>query len=345
MSQNPYSLSFGKEPSQMISRIVQQNTISDTFLSEEPSQHVFIITGVRGSGKTVFMTELAKDFGKRDEWIVAELNPERDMLTALAAKLAGVNKFAEMFRNSSINLSAFGFGLEVKNAAPITDVEDALARMLSSLKNNGKKVLITVDEVSNTSNVREFASAFQILLRQDLPVFLLMTGLYDNVESVQNEKSLTFLYRAAKVSLKPLNIGIIADNYKSNFNLDDDTALKMARETKGYPFAFQVLGYFAWEHGAFSEEAFGDTKLYLEEYVYEKIWSELSQTDRRVLNAIVQDDCGNVTSIRNRLDMSPNQFSPYRKRLIRKGIVNGENYGYLYITLPMFDQFVRENYY
>ena len=61
--------------------------------------------------------------------------------------------------------------------------------MLESLKKKGKRVLVSIDEVTNTQQIREFASAFQILIRQDLPIFLLMTGLYQNIYEIQNEKT------------------------------------------------------------------------------------------------------------------------------------------------------------
>lgn len=75
-----------------------------------------------------------------------------------------------------------------------------------------------------------------------------MTGLYKNISALQNEKSLTFLYRAPKVHLGPLNIGTISEDYQSVLGLDDEKGLALAKLTKGYSFAFQVLGYFTWEH-------------------------------------------------------------------------------------------------
>ena len=42
--------------------------------------------------------------------------------------------------------------------------------------------------------------------------------------------------------------------------------------------------------------------------------------------------------------METNEFNPYRKRLIRKGIVSGEMRGYVYFTLPLFDEYVVANY-
>ena len=42
--------------------------------------------------------------------------------------------------------------------------------------------------------------------------------------------------------------------------------------------------------------------------------------------------------------MQSNEFSPYKKRLMRKGII-GEEDGYARFALPLFDEFVKENYY
>ncbi len=77
--------------------------------------------------------------------------------------------------------------------------------MLSHIKRLGKRLLITIDEVINSENIKIFASSFQIFLREEYPIYLLMTGLYENIYDLQNEKSLTFLYRAPKIILEPLN--------------------------------------------------------------------------------------------------------------------------------------------
>ena len=88
-TKNPYTLVFGKEPKQLISRNSNINEIIDVFEEKDPVQQIFMITGVRGSGKTVFMTNLSKKMRAKKDWIVVELNPELDLLEGLAAKLAG----------------------------------------------------------------------------------------------------------------------------------------------------------------------------------------------------------------------------------------------------------------
>ncbi len=342
--QNPYTLTFGKEPTQLIARAAQSQQVIDAFLGEPSTQQVYMVTGIRGSGKTVFMTETARKITSQKDWISVELNPERDLLTSLAAKLSSENELARLFQSAEINLSFFGFGLEVKGAAPITEIETALQKMLLSLKKKGKRLLISVDEVTNTPQMRAFAAAFQIFLRQDLPVYLLMTGLYENVSALQDEKSLTFLYRAPKIHLGPLNIGTIAEDYQAVLGLDEQEGMALAKLTKGYSFAFQVLGYFTWENADDARVAQQLARQYLDEYAYDKVWSELSRKDREILHDIAQVKSGRIGEIRELLGLSTNEFNPYRQRLIRKGIISGEERGYVRLLLPFFDQYVLAHY-
>ncbi len=64
-----------------------------------------------------------------------------------------------------------------------------------------------------------------------------------------------------------------------------EAAGEMTGLTKGYPFAFQVLGYLYWENREIKtiEEILAEYDQYLEEYVYDKIWSELSEQDKQIL--------------------------------------------------------------
>ena len=146
--------------------------------------------------------------------------------------------------------------------------------------------MITIDEVTNNDYMKVFAGSFQIFVRQDLPVFLLATGLYENIDELQNEKNLTFLFRAPKIQLKPLNQQAVMNKYKNIFQIDQDVAKQMAELTRGYPFAFQVLGYLTWNHSGHYEAVLEEYEQYLSEFVYDKIWSELSQKDRIVARGI-----------------------------------------------------------
>ncbi len=82
---------------------------------------------------------------------------------------------------------------------------------------------------------------------------------------------------------------------------------------------------------------------YLEEYVYEKIWSELSAQDKKICHAIASTESAKIADIREFSNIDTNHFNPYRKRLLRKGLVDGER-GYLRFTLPLFEDFVLANF-
>ena len=339
---NPFTLSFGKKPLQYVSRISQTNAITENFSAEIPSNQLYLITGVRGSGKTVMMANIANEMRKREDWIVVELNATRDLLQSLAAKLYSLPEMNAHFVQAKFDFSLLGLGVSLENAAPVSDIESAIELMLAEIHNRNKRLLITVDEVTNCEYVRVFASSFQIFLRQEYPIFLLMTGLYDNIYNLQNEDSLTFLYRAPKMILEPLNYTAVRKQYMDIFGLDMEAAGEMTGLTKGYPFAFQVLGYLYWENRNRKtlEEILPEYDQYLEEYVYDKIWSELSELDRRILIEMSVSGETRVKRIREKLEMKSELFSVYRERLKRKGVLDTSKYGEVSFILPRFAEFV-----
>lgn len=338
---NPFSLSFGKEPVNAISREKTLNDIVEGFCAENPEFQVCMITGVRGSGKTVLMTEVSNEIKKDKKWIVAELSPERDILHALAAELSNQRELMQIFRDAKLNLSFLGFGLEIDAEPPITDTAVALDKMLDQLTRKGKKLLITIDEAVSNTYVREFASQFQIYMRKNYNIFLLMTGLYEKIYELQNEETLTFLYRAPKFTMDPLNARLVAKKYQQILNISIDEAEKMAALVKGYPYAYQVLGYLCYKRQCSYEEVIDDFDAYLSEYVYDKIWAEMSGKDRKAAKATADSPTGKTSEIRALSNMSSEEFAVYRNRLLKKGIVISERYGYLQFTLPRFAEYIN----
>ena len=136
---------------------------------------------------------------------MVELNPTRDLLKSLASKLYEKEKLKAAFINAKLDFSVLGIGIHIEGASPVTDIEVAIERMLRIIQRMHKRVLITIDEVENSQTIREFVSAFQIYMRENYPVFLLMTGLYDNINALQNSNNVTFVYRAAKMEMGPVD--------------------------------------------------------------------------------------------------------------------------------------------
>ncbi len=342
---NPFTLAFGMKPKQFVPRYQQMDEIVDTFNSEYPSSTVYMLSGVRGSGKTVMMTSIAEELRENKEWIVIGLNVNRDILKSLAARLHDEPVLKPFILEAKIDLSLLGIGVSIEKSNKISDVENAIIQLLKIIKKRKKKVLITIDDVSNNEAMRAFCSAFTIFISEGYPIYLLMTGIYENIFELQNEKTLTFLFRAPRIEMTSLNIGAIADSYQSVFKIEDKKALEMAHKTKGYSYAFQVLGYMTW---LYSEES--DKQIekrvsdYLGEYSYSKIWYELSEKDKEVVSIIANNDLDTVKDIRDEMKLESNAFSVYRSRLMRKGVLISRGYGKLEFALPYFKEFVLNQY-
>ena len=334
---NPFTLSFGKSPNEIISRYELVNDIIDTFQSENPISNAYLIEGLRGTGKTVLMTTIEKELEKENDWIIVDLNSTQDLLTDFAMRLVDSCKNFSDILKKGFNLSIAGFGIGLNGENQSRDSVSIICEILESLKKKNKKVLITIDEVMNGETMRHFASEFQILLRKDFSVFLLMTGLYENIYSIQNDPALTFLLRTPKIKLEPLSLAQITKTYQKVFETDLDMSKKLAKTTKGYAFAFQALGllYFDYKDSLSLEKILLKFDDLLDDFVYRKIWQGLSEQDKNVILAIT-DSKTQVSEVCKKLNMTSSTFSKYRQRLLEKGIIQAPQHGYVEIVLPRF---------
>lgn len=340
---NPFELNFGHKPNNYISRLKQSDEIISNF-NDDNGNKVFLITGVRGSGKTVLLSHINKYFENIKDWITIELIPSYDMLEQFASSLYDSSIKNKIFSINSFGFSFHGVSFSISGERPVTNVISIIEILLDRIKKSNKKVLITVDEVSSNSFSKAFSQVFQLLIRKEYPVYLLMTGLYQNIYDLQNNKDLTFLYRAPKINLEPLNITAITQSYQELLNISKENALKLAKETKGYAYAYQVIGYLVYERKsiALDDKFYAAFDQYLQEFVYEKMYSELSDNDKKVIKAFDSDEVHLTSQLLKKSKMRKNIFSTYRDRLIKKGILGQVGYGKLTFSLPRFYKFVKQ---
>ncbi len=335
---NPFEIVFGKEPKSFIAR-EEFDTIMHSFV--DSTSQCYLITGVRGTGKTVLLSQLSNYYEKDKEWVVININPEKDILTSLVAKIYSKAKVSHLFRSKTLNIGAHGISVSLQNGQPIVDAENILEIMLSEIKKQKKKLLITIDEITNSKDVRVFAHTFQSMIRKNYPVYLLMTGLPDHLYNLQNEKTLTFLYRAPKIFLNKLNSTSIYNSYLEVFN-DENMCKKMTEMVNGYAYAYQLLGMLVYDNKSnLNEKSIKKFDARLAENSYSKIWSELGNTDKKIIRAIIKTG-GYTSQIMKETNMKKEQYSVYRQRLIEKGYVDGSEYGRLTINLPRFDLFIKK---
>ena len=347
---NPFSIMFGKEPVQAVDRTKIINEICSVFSDEKPVQQMYLITGIRGSGKSAITGRIMKEFSGMKDWIVIDLNVEQPMREALLGRLAAISELKVLFSKAKLSFTAFGINASVEGKNVPVNVDAELDAALNILTRHGKRILITIDDVVSNSEMRSFAHFFQSCLMKDYDVFLLMNGIFENIDTLQNEKSLTFLLRAPKIQLEPLNLTAVSNLYGRVFRYPVETLNKMASITEGYPFAVQALGYICWNNAADKknikpDEYMQEFDYYLEDNVYDKLWSDMSDVDRDIITAVVNEDsnAADVKSIIQSSGISTSMVSNYKKRLLKKGIIK-DVYGKFVLSLPRFGEFVKRQY-
>lgn len=214
--QNPFTTTFSKTPENTYIHTDQTDEILENFVYEHPSESVYKVTGVRGSGKTVILAkveeELRNNENKYINWLVFDVNPTRDILAQIAAMLVKEGFGPAGTKITGLNISATvlgsggGLGYTKEKSNDFFDIGVAVETMIQAVQKKGKKILIGIDEVSKSEEMVKFASEYGRWLRAGYPVYFVCTGLYENIQELSNVKNLTFFRRAATVKTEPLNM-------------------------------------------------------------------------------------------------------------------------------------------
>ena len=362
--QNPFTHAFGAQPNKYISTLLEES-ILENFSYPKPSERSYILTGVRGAGKTVMMSTISKKLMKSEDWMVCNLVLSDDILNQFAAKLAENPICGKHFvkpANVSFSVSVISAGIEY-NKDRIFDIHTLIGNMIQTLADAGKRIMVTIDDIYVCEGMIAFAQAFQNLITdyRDLPVYLIMTGLYQNYRELTDVKNIklkgcTFLTRILDKEVPPLDDSQMAVSYFNTFEIDEKEAISLAKMTKGYAFAYQLLGYWYFEKNVNKNQEVRDVEVEyrseLIKYSYNKLWTELSEKDKEIVKVLVELGADEQQVKRaeviaymneNGAEITSSTFNKYRERLLGKGIIStSENRdGFIWLPLPQYGNFVR----
>lgn len=362
MAETIFHPAFGNRPDQIVGR---EQVIDDFVkgLRSEPGhrERAALILGQRGMGKTALLLELADragDFG----YVVARVTAGSSMLEEIleVIQIEGSRYVGERktkVRGFSAGALGFSFGLTFAE-----DVRDnygfrvKLSLLCDRLAENGKGVLILVDEVqSNTDEMRQLATTYQHLVGDRKNIAIVMAGLPSAISRVINDDILTFLNRARKVALGPLSLSAISTYYSRTFAKLGKTfagaALDRAvEETKGFPYLLQLIGYYlvelSREESLLSEDMVGvavkNAKRDLVDTVFLTTLNPLSDGDIRFLEAMSEDQgSSKIADIRERMKVSEGYIQPYRKRLLDAGVIAVPRRGEVEFAVPYLGNYLR----
>ncbi|WP_352397343.1 hypothetical protein [[Clostridium] aminophilum] len=106
---NPFTLTFGKRPTEYISRFEATEMIVSTFTADNPVSQMYLIEGIRCSGKTALMTAVTAELEQDEDYLVIDLNFTQNLLDDFARRLVdSCQKFPDIIKQG-FNISIDGF--------------------------------------------------------------------------------------------------------------------------------------------------------------------------------------------------------------------------------------------
>ena len=272
------------------------------FRSEESAKYVYKITGLRGSGKSVEYGKIIRTLKEDKNWRVYPLSSSGD-------------------------------------AVPD---EATLTKMVATANKKKYKVLVGVDDISKTAEMVKLLSMIGSMLLEGLQIYLVVTGLSENIEDFSAEKNLTFFKRADEREIKELSRYDIAYMYEKLLKVEPAEARRIEALTNGYAYAYQVLGtlYFNKDKSETLEDIIPDFERIMFKDSYDLIWRTLTNGEKEVVRCIYRSKDGSAAKIKELME-KPASYSVYRDRLINKHLVDGDERGYLKIRLPRFDKYIE----
>lgn len=364
--QNPFTLTFGKQPKTYVSRIqATADRIIEAFEVENPISQTCLISGARGSGKSALLAAVTNKLSKSKDWVIVELNSKQPLSSEFVTRLIDNGLLKMHFFTILYVAFMEHYGMNYSD-------KDSVGRMnlvMNSLTKNHKKVLVTVDDAVVDENMRIFMSQFQLMVRKNFNIYLVMTGLPENISGSEPSLNLSFLpksssvvfnandisqmqkvadssflLRMPKLELEPLNIEEIKKEYQRIFDISEEEALKLANLTMGYPFAFQALGLLYWDYRdtCTYEQIVKKLDALLEDFVYRAIWGETTEPEKDILFEMpIEGQKISISELFEKVQMKQDDFIKYTERLINRGLCAVPEKGYLTIILPRLRSIIK----
>lgn len=352
---DPFTRTPGVAGKAYIDNGVADEIISN-FCSPESEKYVYKITGLRGAGKSVEYSKIIRSLKERKDWLVYPLSATGEAVQTVISRLS-MEKFIDATtKSTTINTTASVSG----NAAIISgegavnvaksysdndhfySEEATLTRMVGIANSKNYNVLIGVDDISKTPAMINLLSIIGSMILEGFKIYLVVTGLSENIEDFSAEKNLTFFKRADAIEIGALNKYDITYMYEKLLGIDAAEAKKIEALTSGYAYAYQVLGslYFGKKNDETLEDIIPEYERILFRDSYDLIWKSLTGAEKEIVRCIFKTKNGKAEEIKS-LMSNPSTYSVYRDRLINKHLVDGNTRGQLKVKLPGFGKFIE----
>lgn len=372
---NPFTPTFGVSPPLLVGREEEIATFSDGLDAGlgDPAR-ALIITGPRGSGKTVLLNAL-EDRARERGWLVlsAAVRPglaEELTRTTLPQLIRERANDATTGRVTGVEVGVGPLSGAVDREyvdhypetpsfrSQVEKLTDVLAAEQGD-RPTPRGLLISLDEVHLTAreDLREIVQTVQQCFREGREVAFLAGGLPRAVSDVLNDDVLTFLRRAEQFGLGPVAeddvARAIADPVRDHGRSITDEALDTAVDgTHGYPFLIQLVGYDTWNADpacaaidrTHAEVGVERATRKVGRLVHAPSLRDVSEVDRSFLAAMALDrDSSEIAELAERLGVDTNYAGQYRLRMIAAELIEPAGHGRVRFALPYLREYLEDH--
>lgn len=358
---NPFKPTAGKMPPVLVGRDKVINDFIEGMANGSGAPgRLMRVTGPRGSGKTVILSELAS-IAEKQGWLVVNVSGFTGLIAAIARKLTR----APLVSAAKVTLGAPPLAVELQSSpGDEMDFESLLSHAAQAMTARGKGLLVTVDEVQDASleEMRELSTAIQFLIRDDLDVAFVFAGVTTGVMDLLNGEAMTFLRRAKPEELKAIPLDEVAVSLRaaiehSGFEIGDE-ALRIATDaTAGYAYLIQLVGYHVWRAAWLrgrgddnpivideqdARTGVGEAEEEFRDAVLETAISSLPKTAIELLMAMSDEgDVVAMSAIAKQVGRTTGYLSPYRRQLIARQVIEQTAPGYVAFSIPFMREFLH----
>lgn len=331
-----------------------------------------LITGQRGYGKTVMLTELGR-VAERCGWEVVSDTASDGLcgrlIDALAPKGVGLKglTLAPTLALPGVTASLGGASFAASEQGALT-LREAIEARLRKMP-DGAGIAFTIDEAQAASmeDMVALATALQHVIRdedmRDVPdtvkhgVAFVFAALPSLMDELLHEKVLTFLRRSMQRDLGDVPVPDVRDAFvetvtRSGKAIEESVALEAARASGGYPYMVQLVGYYMWRsaearrsdaiEGEDVKRAEQDAAWAFGEAVCAPLLDGLTAAQRLFVDAVAKDwpSPARSSDIERRVRRSQSWVSKYRASLIKERIIEPAGYGKVRFVVPRLGEYL-----
>lgn len=360
---NPFKPTAGGEPPLLIGR---ERVVRDFDKGLDNGVgapgRIMLITGARGTGKTVMLTVLG-DKARAHKWDVIEETASDGLCERLVSELCSKDSLIDKLTFApSITIAGASVSLGEAELSPKRMPETlrkAMSARLDALEKRDAGLMISIDETQAASraDLIAIATTIQHQIREKRNVSIVFAGLPQMISDLFDDEVITFLRRARTNVLANVPIDEVKESFAQTFedsgmSLDTSLVEKAAVATAGYPYMIQLVGYYIWDAADAREstviskedvnEGIREARVDLDNAVCVPELHGLSKNDKAYLEAMaVSDGPSGTSEVAKRMGRSAKYAATYRKRLLDAYVIRQTDRGEVDFAVPFLREYLR----